>query len=317
MDEDVVVPLVEVDRSYEAFFRREMPRLVALASALAGPSGAEDVAQEALLRAHRDWDHIGRYDKPGAWVRRVTLHLVASAARRRGSERRAVARLAARPASQAPDPLAVAADGFWALVRTLPARQATAVALYYLEDLTVADIAEVLGCAPAPPRSTCTGAAPRSPPPSRPRRPTDDRTQRGHAGRAGASEQHGDGAPGRGPGEAMTPPSPTSPPSTLAPGPPPEPSTPRSPPPSITIVSPRPFRRTAGAAAAAPPAGSRLPPSWRCSAAWSRSPPPATPTPPIASRSTPPTPTAMRPTATRPVSSWPDPLTAAIRSPSP
>jgi len=148
VDEDVVVPLVEVDRSYEAFFRREMPRLVALASALAGPSGAEDVAQEALLRAHRDWDHIGRYDKPGAWVRRVTLHLVASAARRRGSERRAVARLAARPASQAPDPLAVAADGFWALVRTLPARQATAVALYYLEDLTVADIAEVLGCAP-------------------------------------------------------------------------------------------------------------------------------------------------------------------------
>ena len=36
---------------------------------------------------------------------------------------------------------------FWAAVRTLPRRQAQAIALFYLEDLPVAGIAAVLGCA--------------------------------------------------------------------------------------------------------------------------------------------------------------------------
>ncbi len=38
-------------------------------------------------------------------------------------------------------------DGFWALVRQLPDRQAAAVALHYLEDRSVAQIADDLGIA--------------------------------------------------------------------------------------------------------------------------------------------------------------------------
>jgi RNA polymerase sigma-70 factor, ECF subfamily len=38
---------------------------------------------------------------------------------------------------------------FWDAVRGLPDRQAQAIALHYLEDRPVADIAEILGCAPA------------------------------------------------------------------------------------------------------------------------------------------------------------------------
>jgi RNA polymerase sigma-70 factor (ECF subfamily) len=38
---------------------------------------------------------------------------------------------------------------FWDAVRALPARQAQAIALHYLEDRPVAEIAEILGCAPA------------------------------------------------------------------------------------------------------------------------------------------------------------------------
>ncbi len=38
---------------------------------------------------------------------------------------------------------------FWEAVRALPARQAQAIALHYLEDRPVAEIAEILGCAPA------------------------------------------------------------------------------------------------------------------------------------------------------------------------
>ena len=38
-------------------------------------------------------------------------------------------------------------DSFWALVRTLPAQQARCIALRYVDDLDVAAIAAVLGCA--------------------------------------------------------------------------------------------------------------------------------------------------------------------------
>lgn len=129
---------------YTAFFRRELRPLVALAAAIAGVDRAEEIAQEALLRAHREWDRIGRYDKPGAWARRVTINLATSSKRRRGAEHRALQRVATRRQLDAPPP---EVDGFWALVRQLPDRQAAAVALHYLSDLSIAEIADAMGCA--------------------------------------------------------------------------------------------------------------------------------------------------------------------------
>ena len=52
--------------------------------------------------------------------------------------------LAARRQLDAPPP---EVDEFWALVRRLPDRQAAAVALHYLDDLSIAEIADALGCA--------------------------------------------------------------------------------------------------------------------------------------------------------------------------
>jgi RNA polymerase sigma-70 factor (ECF subfamily) len=131
---------------FEHFYLSEYRRVVELAYALSGNrAGAEDIAQEAFLRAHQDWRRVGRYQYPGAWVRRVAVNLATSAVRRRLIEARALARfwswepaLAELPASGA---------DFWRAVRSLPRRQAQAVALHYLEDLSVAEIAKVLGCA--------------------------------------------------------------------------------------------------------------------------------------------------------------------------
>ena len=140
--------------AFGPFFLDEYPRLVAMVQALSGDRGhAEDVAQEALLRAYRRWDVVGTYERPGAWSRRVAINLVTSARRRRRSEQRAVVRLAFRPdPSERPDhdPVGdpvVSAD-VWAVVRTLPRQQAAALVLYYLADESVADLAESLGCAP-------------------------------------------------------------------------------------------------------------------------------------------------------------------------
>ena len=66
--EAVVVRLPE---RFEAFYEREYHRVVGFAYAVAGSwEAAEDATQEAFLRAHRQWERVGRYDQPGAWVRR-------------------------------------------------------------------------------------------------------------------------------------------------------------------------------------------------------------------------------------------------------
>lgn len=139
-----LAPLPPTHLDFDTFYRRELPSLVTLAAAIAGSAQAEEIAQEALVRAHRQWGRIERYDKPGAWVRRVAINLATSSRRRRTTEARALSRIGGRRELPSPPP---EVDGFWALVRRLPDRQAAAVALHYLEDLSIAEMASVLDCA--------------------------------------------------------------------------------------------------------------------------------------------------------------------------
>lgn len=135
--------------SFEAFYRREFRATVALAFALSGSRlGAEDLAQEAMLVAHRRWDEVCRLDRPDAWVRRVVSNMAVSWHRRRMSEGRALARLAGRRQEVLPA-LEPVDDQFWREVRSLPGKQAQAIALHYLEDMSVVEIAEVLDCSPS------------------------------------------------------------------------------------------------------------------------------------------------------------------------
>ena len=133
-----------VPEAFEDFYGREYLAVVGLAYALSGSRwGAEDLAQEAFMAAHRDWERIGLYDKPGAWVRRVVANLSVSALRRRAAETKALARIPFGHETSLPD-LAERDPEFWAAIRSLPRRQAQVVALYYLEDRSVAEVAEIL-----------------------------------------------------------------------------------------------------------------------------------------------------------------------------
>jgi RNA polymerase sigma factor (sigma-70 family) len=137
---------VRLPGRFEYFYLQEYSKVVALAYALSGSrAGAEDIAQEAFLRAYRDWDRVGSYEHQAAWVQRVAANLATSGLRRRLAETRALTRLAGRR-EPAVDPLAVENAEFWAAVRTLPRRQAQAVALYYFQDLSIQQTATVLGC---------------------------------------------------------------------------------------------------------------------------------------------------------------------------
>jgi RNA polymerase sigma-70 factor (ECF subfamily) len=81
--------------TFEEFYAREFRAVVGLAYALSGSrAGAEDLAQEAFLVAHRDWDKISGYDSPGYWIRRVVANLSVSMFRRRLVEAKALARMA-------------------------------------------------------------------------------------------------------------------------------------------------------------------------------------------------------------------------------
>jgi len=137
---------VKAVMTFETFYQQELKAVIGLAYALSGSRMiAEDLAQDAFLAAHKNWDRVSHYDKPQAWVRRVVANMSVSLFRRKMREAKALSRMrgddAVIPALPAPD------DEFWRAVRSLPKRQAQAIALHYLEDLSVADIADILDCA--------------------------------------------------------------------------------------------------------------------------------------------------------------------------
>lgn len=131
------------ERAFDHFYRREFSTLAVLAGTVAGNrSIGEDVAQEALGRAHRDWQKVSQYDKPGAWVRRVTINLAIGRKRRFASEAKALLRLGP-PAEEAAETRR-GDPAVWAAVDELAPRQRAVIALHYLEDKSVAEIAEIL-----------------------------------------------------------------------------------------------------------------------------------------------------------------------------
>ena len=130
---------------FRLFYGREYRGLVALASSLIGDrSMAEDIAQDALLVALRRWDEVGALESPLAWVRRVVSYKSVSLIRRRVAELRALTRVGSLAERRAEAPESDA--DFWVLVRSLPRRQAQVVALHYVCDMSVVEMAETLGC---------------------------------------------------------------------------------------------------------------------------------------------------------------------------
>jgi RNA polymerase sigma-70 factor, ECF subfamily len=131
---------------FESFYRCSYRPVLQLAYVLCGSwTIAEEVTQEAFLRA------LGRLDElhnPEGWVRQVAVNLARSRLRRLGAEVRALGRLGARPVAPPADSgqLPVELDRFWSEVRALPRRQAQALALHYLEDRSVRDVAALMGC---------------------------------------------------------------------------------------------------------------------------------------------------------------------------
>lgn len=132
---------------FDDFYRAEYAGLVALATAVLGRrAGADDLVQDAMVEAYRRWSRLGHYEAPRAWVRRVMVQRATKAARKQRNEADAQLRSVRRRPPSTPQPFELD-PGIREALAELPAQQRAAMALHYLEDLSVAHIAELLGVA--------------------------------------------------------------------------------------------------------------------------------------------------------------------------
>jgi RNA polymerase sigma-70 factor (ECF subfamily) len=138
---------VEAPADLVAFVHRERPRLVRAADLLVGDRAvAEEIAQEALVRACAHWERVRNLSSPGGWVHRVTLNLATSQLRRWRLERRARTRLA-REEIQAPPDSATTLAVRDALAG-LPARQRRVLVLHHVLGWSAVEIADLDGATP-------------------------------------------------------------------------------------------------------------------------------------------------------------------------
>lgn len=132
----------------QRFCAAAWPRLVGAMSHYCGDvSVAEELVQEALLRACGRWAHVSSLGSPEGWTYKVAVNLANSRWRRQRAERRA--RIHLGPATERADiaPVETQLD-VRAALRTLTEPQREAVILRYMLDLSAEQTAEVLGTTP-------------------------------------------------------------------------------------------------------------------------------------------------------------------------
>jgi RNA polymerase sigma-70 factor (ECF subfamily) len=113
---------------------------------------AEDVAQEACARACLRWNKLSRYGTPKPWVVRVATNLAIDQYRRRQRALTAADQVA--PATV--EPIDARRVDLHRALSKLTRRQRDVVVLRYIADLSEADTAEALGCAPGTVKSHAT-----------------------------------------------------------------------------------------------------------------------------------------------------------------
>lgn len=138
-----VADVVVVD-DLETMFRAHYGRLVrALALVAGSQEAAADAVQEAFVKAHLHWRRVQRYDDPVGWIRRVAINKLRDESRRQGRKDRAVERLQ----GEMRDGEVEWSDGAdaAALLAGLPRQQRLAMALFYVEGLSVSEVSDTLG----------------------------------------------------------------------------------------------------------------------------------------------------------------------------
>lgn len=137
-----------LEAEFTAFVAERGQVLVRIAHALTGErAAAEDLVQGALAKAYARWPRI--HGDAEAYVRKIIYNDRASSWRRPGRQREVfVAEPPDRAHASRPDQEVTNRLAVREALLSLPARQRAVLVLRYLEDRTVEETAEVLGCRP-------------------------------------------------------------------------------------------------------------------------------------------------------------------------
>ena len=125
----------------ETFREHYWPMVRSLSVACGDREAAADAVQDAFTRAYTRWRRISRYDHPAGWIRHVALNRLRDHFRheQRGPGVHAGSRARPRRPSTPPELARRRAHGRGA--RGCPAQQRIAVSLFYVEQLSVREIA--------------------------------------------------------------------------------------------------------------------------------------------------------------------------------
>lgn len=142
---------------FEEFSREQLPGLVKFAAVLTGDRElAQDVVQDALVRAHQGWRRIAAADRPDLYLRKMVVNGYLGW-RRRWYQRsvRPTADVTGFGGPAAPDPAwrIADADQLAGPLAELSRAQRASIVLRFYEDRDDDEIAAVLGCAPGTVRS--------------------------------------------------------------------------------------------------------------------------------------------------------------------
>ncbi len=118
---------------------------------------AEDLVQECLLKVARRWPRIRRMQQPRAYARRIVVNLALDGARGRAQRRRELeGEASASLIAVDPLPALEARAELLQALGQLHERQRAVLVLRYFNDLTEAQVAEVLGCSPGTVKSSAS-----------------------------------------------------------------------------------------------------------------------------------------------------------------
>jgi RNA polymerase sigma-70 factor (sigma-E family) len=136
--------------TFEDFVSARLAALVRYATVVTwDPHLAEDITQEVLVRAQARWSRIGRLEAPERYVKRMVVNEFLSWRRRRAAH---LVPLSRESLDQFLAPVAdVTAprderDAMLRLIGALPPRQRAVIALRFYEDMSIDEIADLLGC---------------------------------------------------------------------------------------------------------------------------------------------------------------------------
>ena len=135
---------VEVVATVDSLFRAHYGRLVrALTLASGDAEVAADAVQEAFVKAHLHWRRIQQYDDPVGWIRRVAINGLRDDHRRQTRKGKAMQRLAGEPQVESVEQHGFDSD-LPTMLAQLPKQQRIAMALFYVDELSIAEVAVAL-----------------------------------------------------------------------------------------------------------------------------------------------------------------------------